>query len=206
MTPFILMLLKKEHNTYSVKTDRKWLNGLNLSWTSSFYEFISAELKFPCDQCQYRKLQIFRKTVSTETAVTNYPGYIGTLLHMEVLLFPAVLLRQSWNVSIDVSAKMMQYLRKLLKFLFTLHHLSTLKTWVLHACQTWLFYHLAYKHWKSRGGITHRFHKKQNLCLCNFIWLKDKHRCCICRYYIYNIILSIMLCIKHGKTWYIYIS
>lgn len=69
-----------------------------------------------------------------------------------------------------------------------------------------LFYHLAYKHWKSRGGIIHRFHKKQNLCLCNFIWLKDKHRCCICRYDIYNAILSIMFCFKDGKTLSIYLS
>lgn len=128
------------------------------------------------------KNSISRKTVSIENAATNDPRYLDTLLHMEVLLFLAVLLRQNLNVSIDVGAKMIQCLRKLLKFLFTLHHfLSTQKTWVLHGCQTWLFYHWAYKYWKSRGGITHRFHKKQNLCLCNFIWLKDKHRCCICR-------------------------
>lgn len=199
---------KKLHNSHSVKTDTKWLNVLNLSEASSFSEFISPELKFLCDHCQYQKTTMasFRKTVLIENAAKNGPGYLDTLLHMEVLLFLAVLLGQSWNASIDVSAKIIQCLRKQLKFLFTLYHLSTQKTWVLHGCQTWLFYHLAYKHWKSRGGITHRFHKKQNPCLCNFKWLKDKHRCCICRHYIYNIILSIMLCFRQGKTLYVYIS
>lgn len=188
---------KKLHNSYSVKADTKLLTGLNLSWASSFSEFISSELKFPCGHCQYPN-SIFKKTVLKENAVTNGPGYLDTLLHMEVLLFLAVLLRQSWN-GIAVGTKTIQWLRKL-KFLFTLHHLSTQKTRVLHGCQTWLFHHLAYKHWKSRGGITHRFNKKQNPCLCNFVWLKDKHRCCICRYY--NIILSIVLCSRHGKALY----
>lgn len=127
MTPSALILLEETTQLLFCKTDTKLLNGLKLSEASSFSEFISAELKFPCDHCQYQKTTnvTFRKT---ENAATNGPGYLDTLLHMEVLLFLAPFLRQSLNVTKDAGAKIIQCLRKLLKFLFTLHHLSTRKT------------------------------------------------------------------------------
>lgn len=146
---------------------------------------------------------IFRETVSTENTSTDSQGYFDALLLTGVLSLLVVVFGQCWSNQVHKCYSAHENFHDFCSCCSTCLHRRHESCTAVKAA---LFYHLAYKHWKSRGGITHRFHKKQNLCLCNFIWLKDKHRCCICRYDIYNAILSIMFCFKDGKTLSIYLS